>query len=300
MATAVHASAKDAVDLIQKASHLVITGPISLEEEKQLAEAITNPLLSSNLESFILYANDTAEDFTTLINSFDNRCHLKTLVIGRCLIGKKNASILAESLLKNETITSLTLVENFIDAECLRHIGTILAKPNLKFLDLRKNPLEEEGGEILASFLKTNDTLEILELSGCYLRQRGVGAVLDGASECTSLASLRLSGNQLIDDAGTASALCRHAGGCAGVGALVLASRADHENGRLAAEVQCAWNDWRNMVIPSWEDLALSIVLSQTSPDSPLYFLGVLLPQLADLTFVSLLDVFETKQNPFF
>nr|XP_031832237.1 dynein regulatory complex subunit 5 [Nomia melanderi] len=110
-----------------------------------------------------------------------------------CKLGDRGAFVLGE-FLSMHNARVLRLVNNNIGpkgASGLVH-GTMKREPVLKHLDLRLNPLQDDGIAHLCAYLLRTDSLEILNVSGCGIKAAGGTALSEVLSSGCNLKTLSL------------------------------------------------------------------------------------------------------------
>ncbi|XP_040190196.1 NACHT, LRR and PYD domains-containing protein 14-like [Rana temporaria] len=160
----------------------------------------------------------------------DTRCNLQDLSLNDCCLTSSCCDDLSIVLFKNPIITKLDLSENDLQDSGVKHLCKGLRAPGcrLQVLGLQLCRLTSLCCEDLQSVLITNQSLQILDLSGNQLQDSGIKLLCDGLKDpkCTlqemslqqcdltsvccqdlqsvlitnrSLRKLDLSGNQLQD-----------------------------------------------------------------------------------------------------
>jgi Ran GTPase-activating protein (RanGAP) involved in mRNA processing and transport len=115
----------------------------------------------------------------------------------------KGATILANALYNNTTLTELYLSKNQISDIGVHSLAQTLSINNstLKLLDLHSNNITDEGAEYLAEMLKINKTIIRLGLGFNQISDQGVRLLTNAITYYNeNLQWLSLSSNRLISD----------------------------------------------------------------------------------------------------
>ena len=129
-------------------------------------------------------------------------------MVSRNELGDEGATILCNAL-RESTVTKveeLDLSYNDIGPDGAKAIAALCAVcASLTSLSLRKNPLGDEGVEVLAQGIKASKTLKTLDLSmpdmGRFkIGPRGATAIADALSVSSSLTSLSTAYNDISGD----------------------------------------------------------------------------------------------------
>ncbi|MBI2742639.1 MAG: hypothetical protein HYX48_01830 [Chlamydiales bacterium] len=114
---------------------------------------------------------------------------------------------LAEWLKKNDTLTELSMTENYLGVEVAKALAdALLVNKTLQKLDLFLNIFEAEGARALARPLSKNCSLTDLSLEGNSLGDKGAKAVARGLVGNSTLLRLNLSANSHTEPLGDAGA----------------------------------------------------------------------------------------------
>lgn len=124
-------------------------------------------------------------------------CSLTELRLPGNMIDDDLVLVLAAGLQANATITALDLSRNNITSTGVQALARKLRAPcPITSLDLGDNKIDERGGRYLGRALKANDGLKHLGLRLNELGDEGGRAVLEGARDSRSLASIDLAANK--------------------------------------------------------------------------------------------------------
>lgn len=99
-----------------------------------------------------------------LIN--ENNCHLTSLSLDGCALGRHSTMVLCEGISGNKTLTNLNLSNNQIEEDSGTAVGVAIScNPYLQTVDLSFNQLRGYGAASFARSLQINDSIETLNLS---------------------------------------------------------------------------------------------------------------------------------------
>lgn len=108
------------------------------------------------------------------------------------------ATILANLLKYNTTVTTLNLSNNWIDAEgAIALADALWHNTTLTSLNLMNNPIRAAGANSLSFALKENSTLTSLNLYNTQIGSEGAKALADALNENNTLTSLNLGSNNI-------------------------------------------------------------------------------------------------------
>ncbi|WOH13591.1 hypothetical protein DCAR_0833101 [Daucus carota subsp. sativus] len=117
-------------------------------------------------------------------------------------LGDAGLSILAESLVDNQSLEELNLSSNGITVTGLKALdGVLQSNVVLKTLNLSGNPIGEEGAKCLCELLANNTGIKKLQLNDARIGNEGAKAISEMLIRNSSLQILELD-NNLIDDVG--------------------------------------------------------------------------------------------------
>lgn len=108
---------------------------------------------------------------------------------------------LANSLKKNNSLTTLNLSRNNINEKSIKYVADILTKnSSLKNLYLSQNMIHSNGVLQIANALKINTSLKNLDLSVNYISSIGAEYISDTLLTFNNLKKLNLSCNQILTE----------------------------------------------------------------------------------------------------
>ncbi|CAF3338678.1 unnamed protein product [Rotaria socialis] len=119
-------------------------------------------------------------------------------------ISGNGATTLADILYTNTSLVELNLSSNQISDTGARALARALSINNetMEWLELDSNNITDDGADYLADMLKTNTTIEILNLGSNAIGDRGVRQLISAiTSHNNTLQCLNLTSNKLITDA---------------------------------------------------------------------------------------------------
>jgi hypothetical protein len=121
----------------------------------------------------------------------------------RMLFGMKisDATSLAKSFFRAETLTTVIMTGNMIDDDLLRMLMTGLIKSNsITHLDVSHNKITKHGTRLLAKLLGENSVLTTLNLADNQIDSEGGRYLARGLRQNDALLDLNLRLNRLADD----------------------------------------------------------------------------------------------------
>ncbi len=145
-----------------------------------------------------------------ITEALQHNTRVRSLMLGTDAIGDAGAAAVAGLASINPQLEVLYLGCNNIGPAGAHALGTTLAEgaQNISGLWLKRNPLGPDGATSIASMLRSNQHLCVLDMVNTDLRAEGVHAIVDAlCSDNKNLQSLYLSGNGL--DAASAIDLAR-------------------------------------------------------------------------------------------
>ncbi|GAB1866311.1 T-complex-associated testis-expressed protein 1 [Camponotus japonicus] len=166
----------------------------SLEDCISLGEGIK---ASSKLKKFSLTrSNLDRPRIAAILQGMASNDNIEELDVSHCKLMDTGAHAVGEFLSMHRKLKTLHLTNNSIGPIGVAGIvhGILKASSTaLKNLDLRLNPLQDEGADHVCALLVRNKTLEILNISGCELGSEA-GIALAGvlSSGCVKLETLSL------------------------------------------------------------------------------------------------------------
>jgi hypothetical protein len=138
---------------------------------------------------------ETLEDFFKLPTDFN------AIDISHETIDITDFARLVKELETNETIISLTLLNNDMSAKRARELANSLkVNKTLTSLSLAGNRIKDEGAIEFANLLEKNNTLTSLNLSGNQIGDKGATALAESLRTNKTLASLDLGSNKIGND----------------------------------------------------------------------------------------------------
>lgn len=153
------------------------------------------------------YGRLTLEKAEILTKALENNKHIKLIDIVYNDLGNRIGELMGNYLLENETLTTLCLSGNQIDAVGVNFIGKALEKnKTLLRLDLNRNPIGLEGAKILAEALAVNKTLLVLNLIECGIDNQGLVFITEALRKNNTLQTVYV-GFNLFDEIGAKSML---------------------------------------------------------------------------------------------
>jgi Ran GTPase-activating protein (RanGAP) involved in mRNA processing and transport len=128
-------------------------------------------------------------------NNNDHNCPLETLSLLRCRLPQQQPLVLADALRHNTSLKRLCLEANlcFTTADAQAILAAALAHPNLVYLDLANNGLNDDVLVGMPSIRR----LRTLMLHNNELTDKGALSLAQSVIGCTSLTWLTLKGNRL-------------------------------------------------------------------------------------------------------
>mmetsp|Transcript_14583 Transcript_14583/g.18887 ORF Transcript_14583/g.18887 Transcript_14583/m.18887 type:complete len:197 (-) Transcript_14583:1657-2247(-) len=136
---------------------------------------------------------------------------MSTLDVSNNNIGNKGAQMLVLALNSNESLKSLSMAGNNLGDTFAKTMASVLRQKEetargLRHLNLSNNRIGIRGGDALADFLETNETITSLNLSWNSLRGKGAVSVINAVINqqkldlcATTLRYLELSWNGIDD-----------------------------------------------------------------------------------------------------
>ncbi|KYN01070.1 T-complex-associated testis-expressed protein 1 [Cyphomyrmex costatus] len=166
----------------------------SLEDCLSLGEGIK---ASPKLKKFSLTRSNLDQPrVAAILQGMVSNDNIEELDLSHCKLMDNGAHAVGEFLSMHRKLSSLYLTNNNIGPNGVAGIvhGLIKASSTaLKHLDLRLNPLQNEGANHICALLIRNKTLETLNISGCELGPEDGIALADVlASGCVELEALSL------------------------------------------------------------------------------------------------------------
>lgn len=135
-------------------------------------------------------------DATSLAKSFVRTDTLSTLIMSGNMIDDDLLRMLMTGLIKNNTITHLDVSHNKITNHGARLLSKLLGENSvITTLNLADNQIHEEGGRYLARGLRENDALLQLNLRLNRLTDEGCKLLLEGLQDNVSLLDLNIGSN---------------------------------------------------------------------------------------------------------
>jgi hypothetical protein len=135
-------------------------------------------------------------DATSLAKTFQRTDTLTTLLMSGNMIDDDLLRMLMTGLIKNNTITHLDCSHNKITNHGARLLSKLLGENSvITTLNLADNQIHAEGGRYLARGLRENDSLLELNLRLNRLTDDGCRLLLEGMQDNPSLTSLNISCN---------------------------------------------------------------------------------------------------------
>lgn len=134
------------------------------------------------------------EGIRPLLGAMRESRQVKRLLLGNNIVGDGGAEAIAEFLReqRESTLDCWYIAGNHITAAGLRPICDALAGDRrVTALWLKRNPLKASGMEPLASLLRRNETLRVLDLVNCGLLDGGLAVLLGGLTGPGANRSLR-------------------------------------------------------------------------------------------------------------
>ncbi|KMQ96319.1 T-complex-associated testis-expressed protein 1 [Lasius niger] len=166
----------------------------SLEDCISLGEGIK---ASSKLKKFSLTRSNLDQPrIAAILQGMASNDNIEELDVSHCKLMDTGAHAVGEFLSMHRKLRTLNLTNNNIGPIGVAGIvhGILKASSTaLKNLDLRLNPLQDEGADHVCALLVRNKTLETLNISGCGLKSEA-GIALAGvlSSGCVELEILSL------------------------------------------------------------------------------------------------------------
>lgn len=135
-------------------------------------------------------------DATALAKSFVRADTLSTLVMSGNMIDDDLLRMLMTGLIKNNTITHLDVSHNKITNHGARLLSKLLGENSvITTLNIADNQIHAEGGRYLARGLRENDSLLQLNLRLNRLTDEGCKLLLEGLQDNVSLLELNIGSN---------------------------------------------------------------------------------------------------------
>ena len=135
-------------------------------------------------------------DATSLAKTFQRTDTLTSLILSGNMIDDDLLRMLMTGLIKNNTITHLDVSHNKITNHGARLLSKLLGENSvITTLNLADNQIHAEGGRYLARGLRENDSLMELNLRLNRLTDDGCRLLLEGLQDNPSLTSLNLASN---------------------------------------------------------------------------------------------------------
>lgn len=135
-------------------------------------------------------------DATSLAKTFDRVDTLTTIVLSGNMIDDDLLRMLMTGLIKNNSIAHIDLSHNKITNHGARLISKLLGENSvITTLNLADNLIHAEGGRYFARGLRENDSLQYLNLRLNQLKDDGCTMLLEGLQDNISLTDLNIASN---------------------------------------------------------------------------------------------------------
>ena len=146
-------------------------------------------------ENTNLYGDNLAD----LLKNLQCNRKLHSLTIDQSRIGRTNAPDIATFLARNKSVRSLSLCDNYIDAECMRILTQegLSYNTTLQTFFVSRNPLGDDGAIYLTDLLKSNDSLQSVIMVDCEIWNRGYKYLARGLAQMKGLRQLTADGDEL-------------------------------------------------------------------------------------------------------
>ena len=180
-----------------------------------LLTALRSPGAAPKLRVLSLRQNQAGEDGAEALRDLIAEDHpLASIDFASNGLGGKGATMLAEGLLSNSSLTALCLEHNEID-EIDKLAEALSGNSSLTSLSLEWNSLPPASGPILAGALRDNNSLTALNLGWNGLGDDGISALAHAietkGKDASTLRDVRLHHNRMTE--GSTAALSRALGG---------------------------------------------------------------------------------------
>ncbi|KAF0973819.1 hypothetical protein FDP41_007206 [Naegleria fowleri] len=173
----------------------LITEELSLEAVQALIESLDSSI--QGYEKISFWRNNLSEKTVQLIGKWlQPHPHLKELEIIDNRVGPKGCQAISRALQHNETLTYLNLDHNELGDEGAAALAVGLSwSPSLIKVSLNYCGIEEEGAVLLANeAIAKSSSLQILEMQGNSIGDRGFDAIGQALARSQKLQTLNLSG----------------------------------------------------------------------------------------------------------
>ncbi|XP_065895913.1 protein NLRC3-like [Dysidea avara] len=141
---------------------------------------------------------------TTLVEILKNVKHsLKHLDLSFNVITDKAAKSVADVIHKNTDLEHLNLTNCYVQENGLYLIlKSLRTACNLKFIDLKSNPMNNNLAGELADYISNNHLLNHLSLSNCALQEEGFLKIADALKKMNVLIYFDISSNNITSEVG--------------------------------------------------------------------------------------------------
>jgi len=152
--------------------------------------------------SVILKNNFQAVHVTALVRMIENPANdIEKLFLNSNSINDEVVQVIADTLMKNHTITELWLCENTIGDEGAKALAQMLEfNTSLRTLQLRSNNIGDPGANEFARVIGKNCCLRILGLDNNNISEAGIIMLLNSVKTAVNLRRLWIHGNNFDEE----------------------------------------------------------------------------------------------------